>query len=113
MKSSFVVVLFVGSYAFAEDFSIYPLTPAPLEFSTQLELAPALQSVEGHALEFPPVTPSPTLELFSMQYVYPDETTLYSMQVVEPDPATKFSMYTPEDAERIEPALPEFELLPE
>jgi hypothetical protein len=113
MKLLFVVVLFVSSYAFAEDFSIYPLTPAPLEFSTQLESALALQVAEGYALEFPPATPSPTLELFSMEYLYPDETTLYSMQFVEPDPATKFSMYTPEDAERIEPALPEVELLPE
>jgi hypothetical protein len=112
MKSLFVVVLFAGSYAFAEDFSIYPLTPAPLEFSTQLELAPALQSTKGYALEFPATTPSPTLELFSIQYVYPDKDVLSSMQFVEPDPATNFSVNTPEDAERIEPALPEFELLP-
>jgi hypothetical protein len=94
MKILLVVFLLLGGCAFAENFSIYPLTPE--EFSSQLELP----------LEFERYVPEP----YSMQYVYPDEARLYSMRFVEPDPNTEFSMYTPESTAMV----PEFELeLPE
>jgi hypothetical protein len=101
MKLFFVLIVLMASFGFAEEFSIYPLTPEPLEFSTQLE---PFQDLQEYALEFP--SASSTLEPYSMQYVYPDEATLYSMQFVEPDSATEFSMYT------LEPTVtvPEFEL---
>jgi hypothetical protein len=94
MKCSILVLVLAVGYAFAEDFSIYPLTPAPLEFGTQLE---------------PSFIPDQyALEPYSMQYVYPDKATLYSMQFAEPDPNTKFSVYTPEPTMTV----PEFELEP-
>jgi hypothetical protein len=93
MKGLILVLLLTATVAFAEDFSIYPLTPAPSEFGTHFH------SLEG--LELPPA--SPTLEAFSMQYVYPSDDVLYSMEFVEPDPNTDFSMYMPE----VRPAEPQ------
>jgi hypothetical protein len=68
MKLSLVLILLVSGFSLAEDFSIYPLTPKPLGFSTRLE--PLFDS-EEYTLEFP--SASLDLEPFSMQYVYPDE----------------------------------------
>jgi hypothetical protein len=99
VKGWLTLFLLTLSFAFAEDFSIYPLTPAPLEFGAQLEL-----ELDG-LLESPSLKFPATLEPLSMQYVYPDKATLYSMQFVEPDPTTEFSMYTPEAT-----AHPDFEL---
>jgi hypothetical protein len=92
MKVFLALILLIVNYALAEDFSIYPLTPETLEFSTQFETP---FDAEGYA-QGP----------YSMQYVYPDEATLYSMQFVEPDPNTEFSMYTSEPTLTV----PEFEL---
>ena len=102
MKLLVVVFLLVSGRAFAEDFSIYPLTPGDLEFSSRLE---PLFTPDRVYPPFPPVTTRATLEPYSMQYVYPSETTLYSMGFVEPDPNTEFSMYTPE----LTATVPEFE----
>jgi hypothetical protein len=103
MKSLFVTLALIVSYAFAEDFSIYPLTPAPLELGVQLE---PFQSVEGYELEFPPDLPTLMLKPFSMRYVYPDQTTFYTMQLIEPDRTTEFSVYAPD----LTAQPPEFEL---
>jgi hypothetical protein len=103
VKLLIVVFLLVSSCAFAEDFSIYPLTPEPLEFSTRLE---PLFIPNEYALEFPLPTSPSTLEPYSMEYIYPDEATLYSMEFVEPDLTTDFSMYTAEPTMTV----PELEL---